>query len=203
MKKYKIHTLIAAALFSAMLLTGCSKQGAASASSADDKNTVSASSVAKDSNSISAQDTNTTAYSSEQVQPETKSSSDAQVSDHEAQQTDLNVIMEEIRTTIRPGSAGSSITAAAVTAHLLDFGASTEMSAEEIKVGASTYMNPLSGADKSEMLDQMSSVGEMLATFKNSDPRPILADAGIEDSNYPWTPSAYENANAVLQGCGL
>ena len=101
-----------------------------------------------------------------------------------------------------PGTAGSSLRAAACAARLLDWGMATTLSDDEIYSAVGCYLDTLSDADLMGFLDNFYAVYDRAYDLKGDSARDLLTDAGVGDSGYPWNEQAFHALEMVSYGLG-
>ena len=105
--------------------------------------------------------------------------------------------------TVYPGSAGSSLRAAAVAARLLDWGMETQLTDDEIYSAVGCYMDTLGDRDLQVFLESILTVYDASYNLRGEYGEDLLADCGAEDSLYPWNDRAFRAMEMISYGCGL
>ena len=72
--------------------------------------------------------------------------------------TDLDKVLEEIRTDIQPGTAGSSLTSVRVAADLLDWGTKTTLNKEDIKNETARWLSDKGNQEQLEFSQKLEAV---------------------------------------------
>ena len=98
---------------------------------------------------------------------------------------------------VYPGSAGTSLRAARVAAWLLDWGAETKLTDDEIYSAVGTWMDRQSDENLRIFLESILSVYDRSYDLRGEHAEELMADAGIESSLYPWNDRA---VRAVFSG---
>ena len=113
----------------------------------------------------------------------------------------LNAVLDGVLN-VWPGTAGSSLRAAACAARLLDWGMATTLSDDEIYSAVGCYLDTLSDADLMGFLDNFYAVYDRAYDLKGESARDVLSDAGVTDSAYPWNEQAFHALEMVSYGLG-
>ena len=103
---------------------------------------------------------------------------------------------------IGPGSAGSSLRAAAVAARLLDWGMETALSDDEIYAAMGSYLDTLSDADFMLFRESFYAVYDRSYDLRGEYAEGLLSDAGVADSAYPWNDQAFHVMEMLCYGLG-
>ena len=104
---------------------------------------------------------------------------------------------------VYPGSAGTSLRAARVAAWLLDWGAETKLTDDEIYSAVGTWMDRQSDENLRVFLESILSVYDRSYDLRGEHAEELMADAGIESSLYPWNDRAVRAVEMVSYACGL
>ena len=104
---------------------------------------------------------------------------------------------------VYPGTAGSSLRAARVAAWLLDWGAETKLTDDEIYSAVGTWMDGQSSERLQLFLESILAVYDQSYNLRGENGEAILSDAGVESSRYPWNERAVRAVEMVSYGCGL
>ncbi|MBQ3702776.1 MAG: hypothetical protein II885_08470 [Oscillospiraceae bacterium] len=104
---------------------------------------------------------------------------------------------------VYPGSAGTSLRAARCAAWLLDWGAETKLTDDEIYSAVGTWMDRQSDENLRIFLESILSVYDRTYDLRGEHAEELMADAGIESSLYPWNDRAFRAVEMVSYACGL
>lgn len=104
---------------------------------------------------------------------------------------------------VYPGTAGSSLRAARCAAWLLDWGAVTSLTDDEIYSAVGSWMDKQSDERLAIFLESILAVYDRCYDLKGENAEAIMSDAGIESSRYPWNERAFRAVEMVSYGCGL
>lgn len=114
----------------------------------------------------------------------------------------LDQIFEAVLS-VYPGAAGSSLRAARCAAWLLDWGAVTELSDDEIYSAVGTWLDAQDSERMQIFLESILSVYDRCYDLRGEYAEGLMSDAGIESSLYPWNERAFRAVEMVSYGCGL
>ena len=109
----------------------------------------------------------------------------------------------EATLSVQPGNAGSSLRAARVAAWLLDWGATTKLTDDEIYSAVGTWLEEQSSERLKVFLESFLAVYDQSYNLRGENAEAILSDAGVESSLYPWNERAARAVEMVSYGCGL
>ncbi len=113
----------------------------------------------------------------------------------------LRQCLTDIRLNVQPGTAGSSLRAAAQAAKLLDWAAGTTLNEAQISETVSALLPELSQAETpASLAEQLSSVAYAIDLLTGDDQnlaQSLLADCGAEGSAWPWNGQAVTLARTV------
>lgn len=104
---------------------------------------------------------------------------------------------------VYPGSAGSSLRAARCAAWLLDWGAVTTLTDDEIYSAVGSWLDQQDDARMQIFLESILPVYDRTYDLRGEYAEGIMSDAGIESSLYPWNDRAFRAVEMVSYGCGL
>lgn len=110
----------------------------------------------------------------------------------------LQDVLEEINMDVQPGTAGNHMTAIRVASHLLDWGAETDMSVEEIKQTVINWLSDKGNEEQVAFSEKMSCVYEAYQQLLGTDAEELLASTGCENTRYPWSDSSVETVEAII-----
>ena len=109
--------------------------------------------------------------------------------------------LSDIRQNVQPGTAGSSLRAAAQAAKLLDWAAGTTLSEAQISEFVSSLLPELNQAETpASLAEQLSSVAYAIDLLTGDDQnlaQSLLTDCGAESSAWPWSAQAVTLARTV------
>lgn len=114
----------------------------------------------------------------------------------------LNAVLDEVLT-VYPGTAGSSLRAAACAARLLDWGMETELTDDEIYSAVGCWLDEQDDRSLQIFLESILSVYDRCYDLRGEHAEDVLSDAGVEDSLYPWNDRAFRAVEMVSYGCSL
>lgn len=112
---------------------------------------------------------------------------------------ELDKVLDEINTEIKPGTAGSGMNSIKVAAHLLNWGVGTSMTADEIKKETINWLSDKGNSDQVEFSNKMASVYKVYNRLLGSDAKQLLEGAGCDDAAYPWSDSPVETIEAIVE----
>ena len=104
---------------------------------------------------------------------------------------------------VYPGSAGCSLRAARCAAWLLDWGAVTSLTDDEIYSAVGSWMDEQDSERLNIFLESILSVYDRCYDLRGENAEGLMSDAGIESSLYPWNDRAFRAVEMVSYGCGL
>ena len=104
---------------------------------------------------------------------------------------------------VYPGSAGSSLRAARCAAWLLDWGAVTSLTDDEIYSAVGSWLDQQDDERLRVFLESILSVYDRCYDLRGEYAQDIMIDAGVEASLYPWNDRAFRAVEMVSYGCGL
>ena len=104
---------------------------------------------------------------------------------------------------VYPGTAGTSLRAARCAAWLLDWGAVTTLTDDEIYSAVGSWLDEQDDARMQTFLESFLSVYDRTYDLRGEYAEGIMSDAGIESSLYPWNERAFRAVEMVSYGCGL
>lgn len=114
----------------------------------------------------------------------------------------LNAVLSE-SLDVWPGTAGSSLRAARCAAHLLDWGAVTQLTDDEIYSAVGCYLDTLDDADLVVFLESILPVYDASYNLRGEYAEGIMEDAGVTDSLYPWNERAFRAVEMVSLACSV
>lgn len=104
---------------------------------------------------------------------------------------------------VYPGSAGTSLRAARCAAWLLDWGAVTTLTDDEIYSAVGSWLDEQDDGRMQTFLESFLSVYDRAYDLRGEYAEGLMSDAGIESSLYPWNERAFRAVEMVSYGCGL
>lgn len=110
----------------------------------------------------------------------------------------LTAVLDDIGE-LEIGTAGSSLKAAKLAAELLDWGAASKLSAEEIKAEVVTWLTPKGNDEQSAFAEKYSAVKNAVSQITGDNGRELLNEAGVTDSHYPWNDAALFAVKSVTE----
>ena len=114
----------------------------------------------------------------------------------------LNQIFEAVLG-VYPGSAGCSLRAARCAAQLLDWGAETKLTDDEIYSAVGCWLDEQDDERLHLFLESILSVYDRCYDLRGEHAEDLMADAGIESCLCPWNDRAFRAVEMVSYGCGL
>ena len=104
---------------------------------------------------------------------------------------------------VYPGTAGTSLRAARCAAWLLDWGAVTTLTDDEIYSAVGSWLDEQDDERMKTFLESFLSVYDRSYDLRGEYAEDLMSDAGIESSLYPWNERAFRAVEMVSYGCGL
>ena len=114
----------------------------------------------------------------------------------------LNQIFEAVLG-VYPGSAGCSLRAARCAAWLLDWGAETKLTDDDIYSAVGCWLDEQTDERLHLFLESILSVYDRCYDLRGEHAQDLMSDAGVESSLYPWNDRAFRAVEMVCYGCGL
>lgn len=102
---------------------------------------------------------------------------------------------------VYPGSAGTSLRAARCAAWLLDWGAETKLTDDEIYSAVGSWLDEQDDERLRVFLESILSVYDRCYDLRGEYAEAIMSDAGIESSLYPWNDRAFRAVEMISYGC--
>lgn len=207
----KKRMILSFTLVLALLLTGC-QNGSFGSQESDSMQAVEQEQVQQstttDEEQTEEEDTSTLPEEAVQEEQEQEQES-TQEQEEDSAQTDTSETAEaereallerlnELRESVRVGTAGSSLAAAQQAANLLDWGMDTTLSAEEIQSAVQEWYSAIDPADEEEVQMQLSAVASAVEQVTGADGADLLDSAGCTESQYPWNDTAKEAALTAM-----
>lgn len=115
----------------------------------------------------------------------------------------LSAILDSITTDVQPGSAGSSLKAASCAAKLLDWGAETELTDDEIYSAVGCWLDEQDDERLLQFFDSFYSVYTQSYNLRSENAEALMHDAGISSAHYPWDDAAAHAVEMIYYGSGL
>lgn len=112
---------------------------------------------------------------------------------------ELDNVLDEINSEIKPGTAGSGMNSIKVAAHLLNWGVGTSMTTDEIKKETISWLSDMGNSDQVEFSNKLALVYESYNKLLGSDAKQLLESAGCTDAAYPWSDSPVETIEAIVE----
>ena len=112
----------------------------------------------------------------------------------------LTALFDGVRESVFPGTAGSSLTAAAHAAEMADFFAASGVSPDEVDRAARNYIASLSGDDVQLYEMQLDAVVGAFSNLTAENGAGLLEDCGYESSYYPWSEENVKDCFVALLG---
>ena len=136
----------------------------------------------------------------EQIEESGEVPPEGQTVEDEERAAALAALLEGIRTSVFPGTAGSSLTAAAHAAQMADFFAENGVSPDEADAAARAYIASLSEDDAQLFEMQLDSVLGAFSNLTGENGEGLLEDCGYESAYFPWDGENVRNCFIALLG---
>ena len=187
----KITVLIMAMLFALSLLAGCTPQKRDEAPGLDaEESVVTAEFLPEEIDEIIAEQIEESAAAPEEQTDEGETERAAA----------LEALLEDVRTSVFPGTAGNSLRAAGRAAAIADFFAESGMSPDEADRAVRDYIASLSAEDAEFFEMQLDAVVSAFSNLTGENGAGLLEDCGYESSRFPWEEENVRNCFAALLG---
>lgn len=116
----------------------------------------------------------------------------------------LTALLETVAADYHPGTAGCSLTGAALAGQLLDWYAEGNVEADVIRATAQTYYDGLDETQRESFGAQLESLSELSYQLLDENAQQLLETAGYEAAHMPWSGQAQQTLfGALCEGCGL
>lgn len=115
---------------------------------------------------------------------------------------ELEALLDDFATHIQAGSAGSSLKAVAQAVRLMDWGAATDMTDEEIQAAASGYLAALDEGAREEYLMQIEALDYAYQQLLQPNQEELLETAGCGDAAYPWSETPIPAVESLMAALG-
>ena len=138
-----------------------------------------------------------TAEDNNMEQTETKEQN--QLQDVKPSYKEFRDVLDEINTDIQPGTTGNGLTSVKVAAHLLDWGAETSMTTDEVKKETVSWLSDKGNSEQVEFSNKLASVYDAYQKLLGSDAKNLLEQAGYDDAAYPWSDAPVETIEAIVE----
>ena len=112
---------------------------------------------------------------------------------------ELKNILDEINTDIKPAITGNDLVSIRVASHLLNWGVGTNMKVEEIKKEVVEWLSDKGNDEQVMFSKKLACVYEAYQKLLGSDAEKLLASAGCDDAEYPWSDSPVETIEAIIE----
>ncbi|MBR0040576.1 MAG: hypothetical protein IJP64_04255 [Oscillospiraceae bacterium] len=112
----------------------------------------------------------------------------------------LAALLEDVRTSVFPGTAGNSLRAAGRAAAMADFFAEGGMSPDEADRAVQDYIASLSAEDAELFEMQLDAVLGAFSSLTGENGADLLEDCGYESAYFPWSEENVRNCFAALPG---
>lgn len=111
-------------------------------------------------------------------------------------------ILDEIDTCVTAGVSGSSLLAVQAAAKLLDWGAHTDLDADEVRDAVSTWL-AAKNQDLTDFLQKLALVDDACQKLLTGEARDLLDSAGCADVEITWGSEPAEPVETIMQAAGL
>lgn len=187
----KITVLIVAMLFALSLLAGCTPQKGNETPPPAEESVETAEFLPEEIDEIIA----------EQIEESGAAPEEEQSDALEAERTAaLAALLEDVRTSVFPGTAGNSLRAAGRAAAIADFFAESGMSPDEAERAVRDYIASLSAEDAELFEMQFDSVLGAFSNLTGENGAGLLEDCGYESAHFPWDEENVRNCFVALLG---
>ena len=117
-------------------------------------------------------------------------------------QTDaeLEALLDAVRTRVFPGTAGSSLSAAACAAKLADFFTEHGTEPDAVESTVQSMLAALDGEDKALFEMQLDAVAGAFSALTGENGAGLLEDCGYESAHFPWEGERVKNCFVALPG---
>ena len=194
--KKTIITMIAITMTLALCACGAETTGSMSITETGTEQTVKQNINTEQTNS---EDSNTEKQNTAEATTTSETSKAQQSQAKKEAYTELDKVLDEINTEIKPGTAGSGMNSIKVAAHLLNWGVGTSMTADEIKKETINWLSDKGNSDQVEFSNKLALVYESYNKLLGSDAKQLLESAGCTDAAYPWSDSPVETIEAIVE----
>ena len=117
---------------------------------------------------------------------------------------ELISLLETVETDYFPGTAGCSLTGAALAGKLLDWYAENNAEADVIRNTAQSFYDGLDETAQESFGEQLTSLSTLSYQLLDENAESLLETAGYEAAHFPWSEEAQQTLFGVLcEGCGL
>ena len=186
----KITVLIMAMLFALSLLAGCTPQKGSETPPPAEASVETAEFLPEEIDEIIAEQIEESAAAPEEQTDEGETERAAA----------LEALLEDVRTSVFPGTAGNSLRAAGRAAAIADFFAESGMSPDEADRAVRDYIASLSAEDAEFFEMQLDAVVSAFSNLTGENGAGLLEDCGYESSRFPWEEENVRNCFAALLG---
>ena len=115
----------------------------------------------------------------------------------------LDAILDEINNDAQPGSAGSTLKAAAIAADMLNWASSTELNDDEIRQATIDWLSPKGNDELVEFSMKIDGVYTAYQTLISADSEGLMSDAGLNYEVGQWGYEPYSSIETVVETVGL
>ena len=187
----KLTVLILAVILALSALAGCSPQKKDEIPPPAEERVETADFLPEEIDEIIAEQIEESAAAPEEEQPDASEAERAAA---------LAALLEELRTSVFPGTAGNSLRAAGRAAALADFFAESGMSPDEADRALRDYIASLSADDAALFEMQLDAVVGAFSNLTGENGAGLLEDCGCESAYYPWTEENVRDCFVALLG---
>ena len=113
---------------------------------------------------------------------------------------ELRALLEDVRGRYFPGTAGSSLSAAACAAELADFFLESGVSPDEVDRVAQDCLGALSAEDAELFAQQLDGVVSAFSSLTGENGAGLLEDCGYAAEHFPWKDENVKNCFVALLG---
>ncbi len=137
------------------------------------------------------------------AEPETVAeATPAAASETPVRDEELSGIFEKVMR-VYPGTAGSSISAAACAVRLLDWGAETELNDDGIRSATEAWFEEQDEESRELFKESIRLVRALRDDLRDKDHEYIMDLTGIDSAFWPWNERAFSVPDTVCSACGV
>lgn len=112
-------------------------------------------------------------------------------------------VLDRIAENLHPGTAGSSLVSAGVTSELINWAASTQMTAQETAEAVRQWLESQSGEVREAFAQQLESIGGTYAEILRDGAKGLLESAGVQQELPEMDMDLKSILNSILSSGGL
>lgn len=115
----------------------------------------------------------------------------------------LNAVLDDIAANVRPGTAGSTLTAIRIAADLISWAASSNMSKKEAADAVAQWYKDQPQEVKDAYKEQMGQVAQAYGRIALDGAKELLEDAGVKNSVTEMSDKLKETIESILASGGV